>query len=95
MCKSIDLKSVIIGGLTVALVVCALGVVPNARPDQFGRFELAASTNVGFVLDTATGQVWTLQTGFSNETAVFSPHTTEEFWDQKLYDDTRVEPNWP
>lgn len=95
MCKSIDLKSVVIGGLVVALVICAVGAVRFAQTDTYGRFELTAGPDFTFLLDTATGQVWSVQTGFSDGVIVTPPHTSEEFYAPKTYDTTPIEPNWP
>jgi hypothetical protein len=98
MCKSIDLKSAVIGGLVVALVICAVGAVRFAQTDTYGRFEIATNPDHGFVLDTATGQVWTLQTGITSEFGIINapPHAALEFYDPKTYDSHAVaEPNWP
>jgi hypothetical protein len=97
MCKSIDLKSAIVGGLIVALALCAIGAIRFAPSDQYGRFQIATNPDHGFLLDTATGQVWTLQTGYPGAIGVVNtpPHTALEFYDPKTYDITPVEPNWP
>ncbi len=62
MTKSIDLKSVLIGGLLALLVLCALGAASRLSPSTpIGRFALVASHDGNgdvLVLDTATGQVW-------------------------------------
>jgi hypothetical protein len=69
MWKSLDLKSLVIGGLTVFLVVCAMGDWPTTpttvvSPDLHGRFTIALASGAyggvhAYVLDTATGEVWT------------------------------------
>lgn len=59
MHRSIDIKSVLIGGLLVALVLFLTGTVPYANPEEYGRFQIAANENHAFILDSATGQVWT------------------------------------
>lgn len=62
MAKSIDLKSVLIGGLLVLSVICVLGAAPQLlSPDADGRFTIALSDTPNgevYVLDTVTGQVW-------------------------------------
>ena len=95
MCKLIDLKSAIIGGLIVSLVICAIGAVRHVSIDDYGRFQIATNPDHGFVLDTATGQVWTLQTGISTGFVRTPPHTELEFYDPKTYDTIAAEPNWP
>ena len=40
MHRSIDLKSVLIGGLFVALILSLVGAVPFVQPEEYGRFEL-------------------------------------------------------
>ncbi len=97
MCKLVDLKSAIIGGLIVSLVICAIGAVRHASSDDYGRFQIATNPDHGFVLDTATGQVWTLQTGIAGGMGVINtpPHTELEFYDPKTYDIIPADPNWP
>ncbi len=58
MLRSIDGKSLLIGGLLVLVVVCAMGGVPMISPEFNGRFELVANDLNEWVIDTATGQVW-------------------------------------
>ena len=60
MWKSIDRKSLVIGGLLVLLVLSAMGAVPWLPDDAFGRFAIETNTAYAFVLDSATGQVWSL-----------------------------------
>ncbi len=75
MHHSIDTKSVLIGALSAALVLCLIAAVPYALPEEYGRFEIATSSSHAFVLDSATGQVWS--SGFaavsSSDTVIFSP----------------------
>jgi hypothetical protein len=61
MAKSIDLKSLLMGGLLALLVVCILGAAPRLMPpDPVGRFAIVPShfSTGAYVLDTMTGQVW-------------------------------------
>ncbi len=62
MMKFIDLKSFLIGGLLVLVVLCVLGAMPRLSPSNpIGRFALVASHDSGgemFLLDTSTGQAW-------------------------------------
>jgi len=58
MHHSIDIKSVLIGILSTALVLCAIGAVPIVFQEDHGRFQIATNDGYAFVLDSATGQVW-------------------------------------
>ncbi len=55
---SIDVKSILIGGLLVALVLCLLGAGTLPITEYFGRYEIETNPDYAFVLDTTTGQVW-------------------------------------
>jgi hypothetical protein len=69
MWKSMNLKSLVIGGVLAVLVMCAMGswpimpttIVPS---EMHGRFTIAVVAGANgtvhpYVLDTATGEVWT------------------------------------
>ncbi len=75
MHHSIDIKSVLIGALSAALVLCLIAAVPYALPEEYGRFELKTNDTHAFVLDSATGQVWS--SGFvvasGESTLILSP----------------------
>jgi len=58
MVRSIDMKSVIIGGFVVAMIICLVGAVDYVPPDDHGRFKIEANDGHAFILDSATGQVW-------------------------------------
>ena len=58
MVRSIDMKSALIGGLVVALFLCLVGAVYYVPPDYYGRFKIETNNNYAFILDSATGQVW-------------------------------------
>ncbi len=68
MWKSMNLKSLLIGGITAVLVMCAMGDRPTTptsviSPEMHGRFTItvvsgAHGTVHPYVLDTATGEVW-------------------------------------
>jgi hypothetical protein len=58
MVRSIDFKSVLIGGFVVAMVLCLVGAVRYVSPEQYGRFQIETNDNYAFILDSATGQVW-------------------------------------
>lgn len=58
MHHSIDIKSVLIGALFAALALCVLGAVPHVLLEEYGRFQIATNDGHAFILDSATGQVW-------------------------------------
>lgn len=58
MVHSIDLKSALIGGFVVAMILCLVGAVRYVPLEEYGRFEIEVNDGHAFVLDTATGQVW-------------------------------------
>jgi hypothetical protein len=58
MHRSIDMKSVLIGGLLVALILCLAGAVPFVNLEDYDRFKIETNDSHAFVLDSATGQVW-------------------------------------
>ncbi len=58
MHRSIDMKSVLIGGLLVALIICLFGAVPFVNREEYDRFKIETNDSHAFILDSATGQVW-------------------------------------
>jgi len=60
MHRSIDMKSVLIGGLLVALALCIAGAVPFVGQEMHGRFQIVTDDPRAFILDSATGQAWGL-----------------------------------
>ena len=58
MVLSIDAKSALIGGFMVAMILCLVGAVAYVPSDDFGRFQFEANGGYAFILDSATGQVW-------------------------------------
>ena len=58
MVRSIDFKSALIGGLMVATIICLVGAVDYVPRGDHGRFEIEANDGHAFILDSATGQVW-------------------------------------
>jgi len=55
--KKIDLKSFVIGGLSGALVLMALGAA-SPSPGPLGRYQVSAGATRAYVVDTTTGQIW-------------------------------------
>ena len=58
MVRSIDFKSAVIGGFVVAMVVILAGAVDNVPSVRYGRFQMETNDNYAFILDSATGQLW-------------------------------------
>jgi hypothetical protein len=85
MQTSIDIKSAVIGGLTAALVVCTIGAVAYVPGQACARFDILAGPGDTFILDTVTGQAWSLQT-LPENVIRSAPHSEEEFYDPKIYD---------
>jgi hypothetical protein len=93
MLRSIDGRSLLIGGLLVAVAVCVMGGAPVMSPEFHGRFAMTGyDTAYGgasiYILDTATGQLWS------------QSHTnTETFYAPKLEgyapEEEPIDPNWP
>ena len=92
MFRSIDGKSVLIGGLLVLVAVCGMGAVPLISGEFSGRFSLVAH-NVDhggvYVIDTVTGQVWEQQNNiFPN------PFYAPKLGGGYAPEEEPMEPNW-
>jgi hypothetical protein len=59
MFKSVDLKSLLIGGLLTLLITTCFAGLPWLDKDTFGRFKIVTIERGAYLLDTATGQAWT------------------------------------
>ncbi len=86
--KSIDLKSFLIGGLLVLVVLCVLGAMPRqSPPGPVGRFAITTLEPAdAYVLDTMTGQVWRQSRAGGGSDAFHAP---------KLKTQAPGEPNQP
>jgi len=58
MNTKLDIKSVLIGLLLGVLATVAIAA--GSSPGQAGRYQVAGTGSFGLVLDTATGQVWSM-----------------------------------
>lgn len=98
MWKSIDCKSLVIGGLLVLLVLSAMGAVRWQPDDMFGRFAIETNPGYAFILDSATGQIWSLYapepSPYTGGAIAAWPHDSLEFFAPKLGGAT-VDPNSP
>jgi hypothetical protein len=52
----LDIKSVVVGAVVVAVAAIMLGAA-KSEP-TVGRYQLAAGATRAFIVDTMTGQVW-------------------------------------
>ncbi|MEN6334790.1 MAG: hypothetical protein ABFE01_11050 [Phycisphaerales bacterium] len=81
MSKSVDVKSLLIGGLLVLLVLACLGSLPWLPQECSGRFTVGTTDEAAFILDTATGQSWAY--AMPSNTLEGIP-SSEEFFSPKL-----------
>ncbi len=84
MLRSIDTKSLLVGGLLVFSVVCLIGGAPYVAPEYHSRFQIATNQDNAFVLDSATGQVWSKYFRPEPSTVIGG---TDAFHAQKLFED--------
>ena len=84
MLRSINAKSLVVGGLLVLTVVCLIGGAPYVAPEYHNRFQIATNPNHAFVLDSATGQVWSGHFAPQSSTAIGG---TDTFHARKLFED--------
>jgi hypothetical protein len=89
MLRSINIRSFLIGGLLVFSVMCLLGAANYVLPQYHGRFQIDTNQDYAFVLDSATGQVWSHY--FPHDSLGVITGNTEEFHAPKLFVDE--EPN--
>jgi hypothetical protein len=85
MAHSIDLKSALIGGFVVAMVVILAGAVDNVPSERYGRFEIETNDNYAFILDSATGQVWSKEFPYNRPGFIVYPDPN--FHAPKTYDE--------
>ncbi|MBC8288944.1 MAG: hypothetical protein H8E37_01385 [Planctomycetes bacterium] len=58
--KSFDPKSMLLGALCAAVLVCIVGAA-NVTGPATRRYELEVNEKNAFILDTATGRAWQTQ----------------------------------
>jgi hypothetical protein len=58
MVRSIDFKSALIGGFMVGTILCSVGAVLFTPSEYYRRFQIETNDSHAFILDSATGQVW-------------------------------------
>ena len=58
MKTTIDIKSALIGLLLG--IVATVAIAAASSPGQVGRYQISGAGSFGLVLDTTTGQVWTM-----------------------------------
>jgi len=94
MQRTFDIKSGLIGGLLALLILSVLGGAPWGDCGCHGRFVMVSRPGHAFVLDTITGQVWSMRT--FDERPAFAQqgsHSELTFYDPKLY--VEPDPNSP
>lgn len=79
MKTQIDIKSALIGLFAGIAAVLAIGA-SSSTPHPLGRYQIGGTASHAFVIDTATGQVW------SKFTPQQSGETSGEFAKPKLGD---------
>lgn len=82
MLRSINIRSFLIGGLLVFLVMCLMGSIYYLPPEYKGRFKITTNENHAFIIDSATGQVWSQF--FSDEPSTIIDAQPDEFHAPKL-----------
>jgi len=82
MSKPVDIKSLLIGGLLVLLVLSCFGALPWLPQDRFGRFAVGTTDEGAFIVDTATGQTWSYV--MSSTWGLSSTPSVDEFFAPKL-----------
>jgi hypothetical protein len=90
MVRSIDMKSALIGGFLVAMILCLAGAVLYVSPEQYGRFKIDANDGYAFILDSATGQAWSEM--LSDPEGHFYVTPDPNFYAPKIYDTATTDP---
>ena len=90
MVRSIDMKSALIGGFLVALILCLVGAVLYVSPEQYGRFKIDVNDGYAFILDSATGQAWSEMLSDPEGQIYVAPDPN--FYAPKIYDIATTEP---
>ncbi len=83
MFKSVDLKSLLIGGLLALLVATCFAGSPWLDKETFGRFKIVTIDRGAFILDTATGQAWAHVT--PEDSIAISPGFSDPKVDPNMY----------
>ena len=82
MLRSINIRSFLIGGLLLFSVMCLMGSVDFAPSEYHGRFKITTNQYHAFIIDSATGQVWSQY--FSHEPSNIIGAPPDEFHSPKL-----------
>ncbi len=94
MSRSFDVKSGLIGGLLALLILSALGGAPWMDRDIDGRFAMMSHPGHAFLVDSATGEVWSIRVlDGSTTVAERGTQSDRDFYEAKL--DTGFDPNAP
>jgi len=82
MFKSLNVKSMLIGGLLSLVVLMSFAGVPWLDNDYYGRFTAVGTNEGAFIVDTATGQAWAYV--ISDSFGMMGIPKSEEFFSPKL-----------
>ena len=85
MVRLIEMKSVLIGGFLTTLILCLVGAVHYEPPERYGRFQIETNNSHAFILDSATGQVWS-SSFYVSSSAIRVEHDPN-FYAPKTYDE--------
>lgn len=58
MRRHVDTRTFVIGAVIAALVLLAAGAVRQDSSGEVGRFQVACTDSMAYLVDTTTGQVW-------------------------------------
>jgi len=82
MLRSINIRSFLIGGLLVFSVMCLMGAANSVSPEYHGRFKITTNPDHAFIIDSATGQVWSQHFSDEPDNVIGAP--PDEFHSPKL-----------
>ena len=83
---SVNVKSLLIGGLLVALVLCLMGAELIPGTEHHGRYQIETNPGYAFVLDTDTGQVWSTRAN-ANDLGPIDPNSAfslPKIWEMQM-----------
>ena len=91
MLRSINIRSLLIGGLLAISVMCLMGAIGFKPSEYHGRFKIKANQHYAFIIDSDTGQVWSQH--FPDEPSNIIRAQPDEFHAPKIQVSHIIEPN--
>lgn len=67
MTSRVDMKSVVIGGLSVAVISLLIAATAEAPAEAVGRYQLVTAPGTVYLVDSVTGQVWSAGSGLARD----------------------------